>query len=131
MGRVDVNGKGVSADMEHDRTCNLAASGSACSGPSFLLDRSSDVVFSSFSYDGWETDTQGMFEPALLDEQNTFAKAGMSASHAKPMSLPRTSIEVIDVLVCMKINKDLRLVTGGGVRGCGGGSLGVRRAERR
>ena len=115
MGRVDVNGKGVSADMEHDRTCNLAASSSACSGPSFLkLDRSSDVVFSSFSYDGWETDKQGMFEPALLDEQNTFAKAGMSASHANPTLLPRTSIEVIDVLVCMKINKDLRLVTAGG-----------------
>ena len=115
MGRVDVNGKGVSADMEHDRTCNLAASSSACSGPSFLLDRSSDVVFSSFSYDGWETDTQGMFEPALLDEQNTFAKAGMSAFHANPMS-SSTLIEVIDVLVCMKINKDLRLVTAGG--GC-------------
>ena len=76
MGRVDVNGKGVSADMEHDQTCNLAASSSACSGPSFLLDRSSDVVFSSFSYDGWETYKQGMFEPALSDSKIPLPRRG-------------------------------------------------------
>ena len=103
MGRVDVNGKGVSADMEHDRTCNLAASGSACSGPSFLLDRSSDVVFPSFSYDGRETGKQGMFEPAVSDDQNTSAKAGMSSAQANPTSLLSTLIEVIDVLVCMRM----------------------------